>query len=426
MNFSKKLNKTKFVLFLLLPLVWSPVSGYAMVFDKVVAKVNSEIITLSSVEERAEVIMRKYSSASEPPQKNALLEEALNMIVEEKLQIQAGKKIGFIIDEDAVDAAVEEIKTKNEIPEGQLEIMLEREGRSLESYKNHIRDQIMVSKIARFEIGNRVKISDKAIIKYYKEHQKDLWLDGKVRARHILFIAERGSSKKNRREKLQLAKIVLGELQEGKDFAELAMEHSEDVSASSGGDLGYVERGKMVPEFEEAAFSLKAGQVSGIVETEYGYHIIKAEEVLVGKTLNLKETKERIHQILSMQKQKDAYEEWMNELKESAFIELSLFDTTTTNANWISKSNGKRENKDKANKNSRSKSNHVVPKQKLQKTWEEMYKSVEKSKRGSRAESGATLDTIEQKLTHLKDLRDQMSISEQEYQKRKKRLLNKL
>ena len=86
-----------------------------MVFDKVVAKVNSEIITLSSVEERAEVIMRKYSSASEPPQKNALLEEALNMIVEETLQIQAGKKIGCIIDEDAVDAAVEEIKTKNEI-----------------------------------------------------------------------------------------------------------------------------------------------------------------------------------------------------------------------------------------------------------------------------------------------------------------------
>ena len=304
--------------------------------------------------------------------------------------------------------------------------MLEREGRSLKSYKNHIRDQIMVSKITRFEVGNRVKISDKSIIKYYKEHQADLWQDGKVKARHILFIAERGSSEKIRREKLQLAKAVLSELKKGNDFSELAMEYSEDVSASNGGDLGYVERGKMVPEFEEAVFSLKSGQVSDIVETQYGYHIIMAEEVLLGKTFTFNESKERIQQILGMQKQEQAYKDWMKELKKTAFIEVSLFEDPPDNIDLVSSGIEKENNSIKTNRKSRSNPKAESHQRDLQKTWEEMYKSVEKSKRNSNSDNDSELESLEQKLIHIKKLRDQKRISEQEYQERKERLLKRL
>lgn len=423
MNFLKKLNKTSFTLPLFLSLVLGPLSVHATVFDKVVAKVNSEIITLSSVEERAEILKQKYARAPEMPSEKNLMEEAITMIIDEKLQLQEGKKIGFIIDEDAVDAAVEDIKSKNNIPDGQLQIMLEREGRSLESYKNHIRDQIMVSKITRFEMGNRVKVSDKSIAKYYKEHQKDLWQGGKVKTRHILFIAERGSSEKIRNEKLQLAKNVLQEIREGADFAELATEYSEDVSASSGGDVGYVERGKMVPEFEEAVFSLRPGQVSDIVETEYGYHIIKVEEVLLGKTLNLNDSRDRIYQILAMQKQRKAYEAWMNELKESAFIEMTLFDEVPKSDSRVLRNKGRGINNARSYNNIKPRLNADSQKQDLQKTWEEMYKSVEKSKGRSKSLREPKLETMEEKLTHLKELRNHKSITEQEYQRRKGKLL---
>jgi peptidyl-prolyl cis-trans isomerase SurA len=422
----KKLTKASFILSLLLPLVFGSLSVHARVLDKVAAKVNSEIITLSAIEERAELLRQKYVGAPISISEQDLLKDALNMIIEERLQIQEGKKFGFIVDEYAIDAAVEDIKKKNNLADGQLQEMLKREGRTLESYKNHIRDQILVSKITQFEIGNRVKVSEKNIIKYYKKNQKEFWEEGKVRARHILFISERGSSENQRRAKLRQAKKVLSEIRKGSDFSKLAIKYSEDVSASSGGDVGFVKRGKMVREFEEAVFSLKPGQISDIVETEYGYHIIKVDEVLPGKTLTLKDVKNRIHKILSMQKQKQVYDDWINELKKSAFIEVTLFDEPAKNKSMVSrdfeieKTNGK----DKRKKKLRSK-NHSRQ-QALQKKWEAMYKSVEKSKENSKQDEDSEFGSLEQKLKHIKQLRDQNKISEQEYQKRKEKLLNRL
>ena len=422
----KKLTKANFIFPLLLPLVFGPLSIHARVLDKVAAKVNSEIITLSVIEERAEILRQKYVGAPISISEQDLLKEALNMVIEESLQIQEGKKLGFVIDEDAVDAAMEEIIKKNDLADGQLQEMLKREGRTLKSYKNHIRDQIMVSKITRFEIGNRVKVSEKSIIKYYKENQKEFWQEGKVKARHILFIAERGSSEKIRREKLQQAKKILLKLRKGNDFAKLAMKYSEDISASNGGDVGFVGRGKMVPEFEEAVFNLKPGQVSDIVKTEYGYHIIKVEEVLPGKTLTLKDVKNRIHQILTMQMQKQVYDVWMNELKNSAFIEVTLFEDAAKNTSLVSRGIEKEKNNAKFKRKMKLRSKTDSRQRDLQKTWEEMYKSVEKSKGNSKIDEDSEFGSLEQKLKHIKQLRDQNRISKQEYQKRKEKLLNRL
>ena len=422
----KKFTKATLILSLLLPLVFGPLSIHARVLDKVAAKVNSEIITLSVIEERAEILRQKYVGAPISISEQDLLKEALNMVIEESLQIQEGKKLGFVIDEDAVDAAMEEIIKKNDLADGQLQEMLKREGRTLKSYKNHIRDQIMVSKITRFEIGNRVKVSEKSIIKYYKENQKEFWQEGKVKARHILFIAERGSSEKIRREKLQQAKKILLKLRKGNDFAKLAMKYSEDISASNGGDVGFVGRGKMVPEFEEAVFNLKPGQVSDIVKTEYGYHIIKVEEVLPGKTLTLKDVKNRIHQILTMQMQKQVYDVWMNELKNSAFIEVTLFEDAAKNTSLVSRGIEKEKNNAKFKRKMKLRSKTDSRQRDLQKTWEEMYKSVEKSKGNSKIDEDSEFGSLEQKLKHIKQLRDQNRISKQEYQKRKEKLLNRL
>jgi hypothetical protein len=289
-----------------------------------------------------------------------------------------------------------------------------------------------VSKITRFEIDSRVKIGEKSVIKFYKENQKEFWQEGKVRARHILFISERGSSDKDKAAKLRQAKKVLREIRKGGDFSELAGKYSEDVSANSGGDVGFVERGKMVREFEEAVFSLRPGQVSDIVTTEYGYHIIKVDEVFPGKSLSFKEVKDRIRQVLAQQKQKQVYDDWVKELKKTAFIEVTLFDDPTKNKSLgdveTRASNGKR----------KLKSKNGSKRQVLQEKWEAMYKSVEKSKRKSKQDEDSALpeksmgnskqgvESLEQKLKHIKKLREQGKMSEREYQKRKERLLTHL
>ena len=426
MNFLKKITKAFFVLSLMLSLSLFSLVAHAKVFDEVAAKINTEIVTLSLVKERAGLLLQKYARSSVDIPEEELLKEALNMIIDERLMLQEGKKLGFIVDENSIDAAMENIAQKNGLQEVQLEQMLEREGRSLSSYRNHIRDQILVSKITRFEISNRVKVSDKEVNQYYRDHQKEFWEDGRVRARHILFIAERSSSETNRKVKLQQAKKVLNEIRKGKDFAELAMEYSEDVSASDGGDVGFVVRGKMVREFEEAVFNLEPGQISDVVETEFGYHIIKVEEVVSGKTLTLKDAKERVSAILAMKKQKRGYEDWMGELKKAAFIEVNLFAEPEKTKRMVSKNTDKR----KSNKRIKSKkkmiSENSSHKQIMRKKWEEMYKSVEKSKLKSGEKEDSELESLEEKLKHIKKLRDQDRISEQEYQERKEKLLNSL
>ena len=420
MIYSKKLIEAVFVL-PFIPFLFFPFVSHAKVFDKVVARINSEIITLSSVEEKSELLRNQYErSSSTTISEKELLGEALNMIIEEKLQAQEGEKRGMVVDEASVDAALKNISDKNGLDEGQLEEMLEREGKTLSSFRNHIREQIMVSKVSRYEMSNRVKVSDKEINKYYRSHQKEFWKDSQRHARHILFIVEPGASEKNRKEKFDQAKKILNEIREGGDFINIAREYSEDVSSSNGGDLGFITRGKMVVEFESAVFRLREGQVSDIVKTEYGYHIIKVEKILAGKTLTLKESKDRITKLLSAQKSKEGYKNWMSELKKAAFIEVSLFSGSSKNNSMISR--GLKTEKDAVSIRNKNKLSSATDKRKqtLQKKWEEMYKSVEKSKKTSE------LNSLEGKLKQIKKLRNQNTISEDEYQRRKEKLLKHL
>jgi peptidyl-prolyl cis-trans isomerase SurA len=404
-------------------------TAIAKVFDRIVAKVNSEIITLSSVNQRVELLKQKFEGNYKGREKE-LLDEALNAIVEEKLLIQEGKKRGLVVDDSAVEAAVKNIEQKNGLQEGQLALMLESEGRSMKSYKDHIRDQILLSKVVQFELGSRANISERKIARYYYNNQKDFWEPRKARVRHILILTEKGLSADKKKEKYLQVKGILREIKSGRDFAAAAKEYSEDISASEGGDVGFVEKGKMVPEFENAIYRMKEGEISNIVETEYGYHIIKVDKVLSGRTLPLKEVKNKIKLILSSKKQNSAYEEWMDELRESSFIEITLFEKPKKYTNLYHSKNIRRRDVDSIKSNGLSQkkrlSRNNTKERKMQDKWEEMYKSVEKTKKTKRDQSGSTFQSLKEKLQRIKKLRSDKMITETEYQRRKQKLLNSL
>ncbi|WP_022851863.1 SurA N-terminal domain-containing protein [Limisalsivibrio acetivorans] len=128
------------------------------------------------------------------------------------------------------------------------------------------------------DFKSEVEITNEEIETYYIKNKDQFYQPEKVQARHILFLIEDWNDKENVEKNLEKANRVLKELEEGAEFAELAKKYSADSSAQNGGDLGYFTRGQMVPEFEEAAFNLEPGEVSGIVKTMYGYHIIKVED----------------------------------------------------------------------------------------------------------------------------------------------------
>ena len=218
---SKKLIKESFFALILCLVFMTPNLVEGKIFDRVVAKVNTEIITLSALELRAEMIKQRYRENDE----NQILLETLEMMIDEKLQVQQGKKMGFEVDDVTVDAAIKNIEKKNSLESGQLAIMLESEGKSMEAYKNNIRDQILVSKITKYELGGRVVIGKRATRKYYHDNQKEFWESGKIRVKHILILFEKGTSEKIRKKKYRKIKKILAELKAGKDFTEAAKEN---------------------------------------------------------------------------------------------------------------------------------------------------------------------------------------------------------
>ncbi len=401
-----------------------PVHGNT--FDRVVAKVNGEIITLSAVEDRVGILMDQMKSMENPsiPPEEEMMEKALDIMITEKLQIQDGEKRGFKVGEESVLKFLDDIKAKNRLTDENLEAMLVREGRSLESYKGHIRNQIMVSKVMKFHMGGPVKVSKREIKKYYDKHVKDYWVPPKIHARHILLIIDDTLTPRQKRLKEIKAREILKQIRAGKDFTELAKKYSEDVSASEGGDIGIVEKGKMVPEFDQAVYQLSPGEVSGVVKTRYGLHIIKNERILQGRTRALEEVKDGIENSLGFEKKKKKYEDWVAEMKKSAYVETFLIEKQTGK-----KLTNRRENKRKTGfADKKSRRGKIKTRTKLDREEVEFSANVPKRKL-SRKNAGAGdsgFDALERKLKHYKKLRDDKKITEREYQKKKMELLNRL
>ncbi|MBA7689143.1 Foldase protein PrsA [subsurface metagenome] len=159
------------------------------------------------------------------------------------------------------------------------------------------------------ETRNQVSISDEELLEYYNENKESFLEPEQVHARHILVETE------------EEANNLLLQLKEGlTDFAELAKEKSIGPSAPSGGDLGFFARGQMVKEFEDAAFSLEPGKISEVVQTQFGYHIIKCEEKKEEYSPTFEEAKEQISDTLKYQREIKVISALTSKLREEAVI----------------------------------------------------------------------------------------------------------
>jgi peptidyl-prolyl cis-trans isomerase SurA len=119
---------------------------------------------------------------------------------------------------------------------------------------------------------------------------------------------------------------VLQEARNGGNFADLARRHSEDVTAANGGDLGFIKRGQALPQFEEVIFSMQEGEISEVIRTPNGVHIVKVESFSKGALRSLSEIKPEIERRLLQEKMEKRFQDWTNELKDKAFIEITLHE----------------------------------------------------------------------------------------------------
>ena len=245
-----------------------------------------------------EITLEEFNKSREDPDhknkyktKEKLLENMLN----EKILVQRAREIGLEEDENVssqIKAAIEQIRKERE-----------------EKIKINIH-QALVDAVMKVEIYDKVKLSEEEIEEYYKENKEDFIKDEEYHLRHILV------------ERQEEAEAVLKKIRGGADFAELAKEKSLCPSREKGGDLGFITRGMTIKPFEDAGFDLKPGEISEVVKTEFGYHIIKLEEVSPERQKTLEETKTEIEYILLPEKQQDAFTNWLSSLKDEYNVQI--------------------------------------------------------------------------------------------------------
>ena len=310
-----------FLLFWFLPGI-----SEAQVIDRIVAKVNDEIITFSELE-KVVFSMEKVNTGDESEKRrifNKAKKNVLNKIIEQKLQLHYAKLNRLEASKNDIDNAIEDIKTKNNFSDELFKTTLEREGLTFKIYRDSLKQQITLSRVLNAEVRSRIKINEKEVESYYLKNKKKFLKPLEIKAYHIIFVVSDKDTKAKTMKQKKKALRVLKLARKGDDFIELARTHSEGPSKNSGGDLGWVKKGAMISSFEDAAFSLRKGEISGLVKTDYGYHIIKVVDRRKAKNGTLDEARDEIKNVLFKNKYEDIYDKWMGELKKNAFIEVYL------------------------------------------------------------------------------------------------------
>jgi len=235
--------------------------------------------------------------------------QAVDQLIFEKLLDQEAAKNNIAVSQADIDAEYDKIKAS--FPdEDTFNLQLMYAGLTEQALKDQMKPQLLLTKL----IEPSIEVTDEELQTYYNENIGQFeTTPTKVQASHILVDTQ------------EEAEQLLEEIKGGADFAKLAEEHSKDPgSAAQGGDLGFFGRGEMVPAFEESAFSLEVGGLSGVVASDYGYHIIKVTDKQEGVVAPFEEKKEVVREAVVAQKVQERSTTYIEELRTAAKIENSL------------------------------------------------------------------------------------------------------
>jgi foldase protein PrsA len=229
-------------------------------------------------------------------------EKLLDMLIDEKLQLDKAAELGITVTDDEVNSEIENAKKYFDTEE-KFNEFLKEQGIDLEYFKESVKKELIISKL-NDKLTEKVAVTDEEIKAYYDTHQDEFV---SVKASHILL------------ETQEEAEAMLKRVKAGEDFAELAKQNSIDPSAKeNSGDLDYFRHGDMVEPFENAAFALKPGEISEIVPTDFGFHIIKVEDSKLDK---FEDVKEQLKGSLLYDKKSVEYNKLLEEMRTDGKIE---------------------------------------------------------------------------------------------------------
>ncbi|WP_027715348.1 SurA N-terminal domain-containing protein [Desulfuromonas sp. TF] len=289
--------------------------------SRIAAVVNSEIITTRQLDQ--EVSERVKGGNIPASQASALRQQVLSDLIEKTLLMQKADELRIKVAEDEIEEAINEVQKQNKLTREQLIEALQSEGMGYEKYRENLRQQILRYKLVGREVQARVEVTNREIRDYFRENIGKYRDEPFLRLSRITFPIPAKATTVQIEAIRGKAEAALNRLRQGEEFYPVLLSLTADQSAE-GGDMGTFAEGELTSAFEKAVRNLKEGEISSMVETPAGFHILQVNEISAGKVRQFDSVKEEIRRILREQKTEERFKEWSQGLRKEAYIDIRL------------------------------------------------------------------------------------------------------
>lgn len=279
---------------LLLSLALLQSASAAVELDRIVAVVNDDVVMASELEERLRTVRAQLQEqGTQMPPTSQLKKQVLDRLIMNKLQMQMARQTGIRVDDETLNRTISGIAAENGVSLTQFRDILERDGYSYARFREDIRNEIMISRLRQRAVDNRVSVSEREIENYLANQQHQGETEVEYRLSHILVALPRSPTSGELEETREKAERILEELRNGADFSKTAATYSDGQQALEGGDLGWRKAGQVPTLFADTVSSMEKGQISDLIRSSSGYHIIKLTDVRDSEKVVITQTRAR-------------------------------------------------------------------------------------------------------------------------------------
>jgi len=301
------------------------------VIEEIIARINNQIVTRTEYL-RSKDQLKQEAQQQDPVNANKIVAERdkdiLRDLIDQQLLLEKGKDLGITADTELIKKLDDMRKEMNLESMEDLDKAAQAQGVSLEDFKQNLRNQIITQQVIGREVGSKMSMSKEEEQKFYDQHKSEMEQPEHIRLSEILVSTEKkgGANAPDDAQQLATAQAkaeeLLAQIRKGSKFEDIAKKNSDGPTAAHGGDLGDFRRGTLAKELEDKTFAMKPGDVSDVIRTRQGFVILKVVEHHTAGIPPMSEVEPRIQDALYMQKLQPALREYLQKLREDAYIDV--------------------------------------------------------------------------------------------------------
>jgi parvulin-like peptidyl-prolyl isomerase len=304
------------------------IPAMAEIMERIVAVINGDVITSSELNSAYEPYKKRIEESYKGPDKEKVIAEnrlaLLNKLIDNIIIDQEARKTQIIIKDEEVTDTINDFLSRRKMKMEDLINELAKENSSIEAHRKEVKAHLLRMRLLRREIRSKVAVTEEEIGEYYLKNREAYEGKEAVRIKQILILFPKGADVRTKAKLREEMDGIHKRLLNGEPFDLIAAQISQGPAAATAGDLGFLEKGSMLPAVESIAFSLKKDEISNVIESPVGLHIVKSIDRRGAGIKPIETVREEIKAKLEEEKIDKKYGEWIKELRKKSLIEIKL------------------------------------------------------------------------------------------------------